>query len=499
MTVARILGVVTNGVLGMLVTVEVDVAQGLPSVGVVGLAGASVLESRSRVRSAITNSGMAWPASRITIGLSPADVPKTGTGLDLAIAVGILHATQQIPAPGSAVIIGELGLDGVVRPVPDALCAAITASRAGVAEVFVAADCAGQVGAVPGIRTIAITDLAHLVAVLRDGAAGARVPQRASMPADDAPDLADVRGHAVARLGLEAAAVGGHHLSLVGPPGVGKSMLGLRLATALPDLDDAAALEVTSLLSITGQLDPRAGIIRRPVTQAPHHAISAAAFLGSAAGTRIRAGALTAAHRGVLFLDEAPEFNRQCLEGLRQPLETGVIPIARVGAAVRLPADFQLILAANPCPCGLSAGRGEACTCTAAMRRRYAERLSGPLMDRIDIRLRVSRPSTADLAEPGESSVVVRSRVNAARERAAARFAAEPWSLNAHITTRALRSAYRPTPAASDLLESALGEGLSLRGGDRVLRVAWSLADLHGLPRPGPDEVGMALALREGT
>lgn len=499
MPVARILGVVTNGVLGQLVTVEVDVAQGLPSVGVVGLAGASVLESRARVRSAIVNSGMAWPSSRITIGLSPADVPKSGTGLDLAIAVGILHATQQIPAPGNAIVIGELGLDGDVRPVPDALTAAITASRTGIDEVYVAADAAGQVGAVPGIRTIAITDLCHLVAVLRDGAPGASIPTPVRHTLNDGLDLADVRGHAVARLGLEAAAVGGHHLALVGPPGVGKSMLGQRLATALPDLDDDAALEATSLLSITGQLDPRVGIVRRPVTQAPHHAISAAAFLGSAAGTRIRPGALTTAHRGVLFMDEAPEFNRQCLEGLRQPLESGVIPIARVGAAVRLPAAFQLVIAANPCPCGLHAGRGDACRCNAAARRRYAERLSGPLMDRIDIRLRVTRPSTADLAEPGESSAQIRSRVLAARDRGAARFAAEPWSLNAHIPTRALRGAYRPTDAAAQLLEGALGDGLSLRGGDRVLRLAWSLADMHGRDRPGPDDVGMALALREAA
>jgi len=499
MPVARILGVVTNGVLGQLVTVEVDVAQGLPSVGLVGLAGASVLESRTRVRSAISNSGMAWPSSRITIGLSPADVPKSGTGLDLAIAVGILHATGQVPDPGTAVLIGELGLDGRVRSVRDALTAAITASRAGIAAVYVAADCAGQVSAVPGIRTIAITDLAHLVAVLRDSAPGADAREQPPVAPGDALDLADVRGHAVARLGLEAAAVGGHHLSLVGPPGVGKSMLGLRLATALPDLDDEASLEVTSLLSITGQLDPRAGIVRRPVTQAPHHAISAAAFLGSAAGSRIRPGALTAAHHGVLLMDEAPEFNRQCLEGLRQPLESGVIPVARVGAAVRLPAAFQLIVAANPCPCGLHAGRGDACTCTAAARRRYAERLSGPLMDRIDIRLRVSRPSAADLAESGEPSAAVRARVCEARDRAASRFAGESWRLNARIPTRALRAAYRPTAAAAQLLESALGHGLSVRGGDRVLRVAWSLADMHGRDRPGIDDVGTALALRDAA
>lgn len=499
MPVARILGVVTNGVLGVVVTVEVDVAQGLPSVGVVGLAGASVQEARSRVRSAITNSGATWPASRITIGLSPADLPKSGTGLDLAIAVGILHATGQIPAPGNAVIVGELGLDGVVRPVPDALNAAITARRCGIDEVYVAADSAGQVGAVPGLRTIAVTDLAHLVAVLRDGAPGAAAPQPRPWSRDDVPDLVDVRGHGVARLGLEAAAVGGHHVSLIGPPGVGKSMLGHRLSSVLPDLDDAAALEVTSLLTLIGQLDPRAGIVRRPVTQAPHHAISAAAFLGSAAGARIRPGAITAAHHGVLFMDEAPEFNRQCLEGLRQPLESGVIPVARVGSAVRLPAEFQLVVAANPCPCGLSSGRGEDCTCSGAARRRYADRLSGPLMDRVDIRLRVSRPSTADLAEPGESSDAVRGRVMAARERAAARFAGEPWRLNARIPTRALRTAYRPEPAAAVLLEAALGDGLSLRGADRVLRLAWTLCDMRGGDRPGPDEVGMALALREAA
>lgn len=499
MSVARILGVVTTGLTGVPVVVEVDVASGLPSVGMVGLAGASVSESRWRVRSAVSNIGLRWPAARITIGLSPADLPKTGTGLDLPIAVGILVATDQIPERPAArsAFIGELGLDGSVHPVPDALSAAIAASRHGIEEIHLPAANAAQATAVPGLRVVAIRDLAHLVLVLRGLSGGAQVRAvEPVMATVDAPDLIDVRGHAMARFGLEVAASGGHHVAITGPPGIGKSMLGARFATLLPDLDDDAALEVTSLLSIAGQLPPGHGLVRRPVTQAPHHAISAGAFLGSATTSRILPGAVTRAHHGVLFMDEAPEFNRSCLEGLRQPLESGVMTIARVGAAARLPARFQLVVTANPCPCGNNIGRGEHCRCSQLEKRRYADRLSGPLMDRIDVRLLVGRPTPSELDDlAAEDSASVRARVVLARARARERFADESWSLNAAIPSRALQGPYAPTASGRDLLRRTLASG-SLRGSDRVLRMAWTIADLQGEERPGAEEVATALGLR---
>lgn len=499
MSVARVHGVVSTGVRGEMVVVEVDVAQGLPSVGVVGLAGASVSESRWRVRSAISNAGFQWPATRITIGLSPADLPKTGTGLDLPIAVGILAATAQVHAGATsgATFVGELGLDGAVHPVPDALSAAIAARAAGIDTIYVAQACAGQVSAVPGMHVVAIRDLVHLVGVLRGTDTGLPIEPLPHGTYAEPADMCEVRGHSLARYGLEVAAAGAHHVAMTGAPGVGKSMLGSRLASLLPDLEDAAALEVTAMLSLTGHLRSGQGVVRRPVTQAPHHAISAAAFLGAAAGSRLKPGVITQADHGVLFMDEAPEFNRQCIEGLRQPLESGDISIARVGATARIPCRFQLVLAANPCPCGLNVDRGEGCSCSPTAKRRYAGRLSGPLMDRIDIRLRVGRPTAAELAsDASESSAVIRGRVCEARMRAAARFRDESWTLNALIPSRMLRSRYAPTAGGGELLERTIGESASLRGADRVLRMAWSIADLGAKVRPDADDIAIALGLR---
>ena len=511
MSLAEVWGVVTTGIAGVMVKVEVDVAQGLPSVGVIGLAGASVTEARWRARSAIGNVGATWPAARITIGLSPADLPKSGTSLDLPIAVGVLAATKQVPQASvrDVAFIGELGLDGSVRGVDGALAAAIAAHRHGVSSVCIPYANARQVRVIPGLRVVVIGDLAHLICVLRgdaDASSGPGANGEAGVEGDNGhptpetahePDFSDVRGHPFAKFGLEVVAAGGHHCSMIGPPGVGKSMLAARLPTILPDLATDVALEVTALASLAGQWPVERGLVRRPLLQAPHHSSSSAAILGTARGRQSIPGALSLAHHGVLFLDEAPEFSRPSLEGLRQPMESGVITVMRAASSATLPARFQLILASNPCPCGLAVGRGDGCTCTPMARRRYAERLSGPLLDRIDVRLTVPRPSAPELAStPAEASAQIRERVLAARARARKRFEAEPWSLNAQLPGAALRQRWRPVPEAEALIRSVERSGASLRSIDRLLRIAWTVADLGGADRPAAEHVATAMSLR---
>lgn len=517
MSLAEVWGVVTTGIAGVMVKVEVDVAQGLPSVGVIGLAGASVTEARWRARSAIGNVGATWPAARITIGLSPADLPKGGTSLDLPIAVGVLAATAQVPRSSllDSTFIGELGLDGSVRGVDGALAAAIAARRHGVGSVFIASANARQVQAIPGLRVRVIRDLQHLIGVLRgtdeapsgcedadeciEAARGFSSSLGAPSAVEPDPDFSEVRGHPFARFALEVVAAGGHHCSMIGPPGVGKSMLASRLPTILPDLPLGIALEVTSLASLSGQWPVERGIAYRPLLQAPHHSSSSTAILGTSRGRQVLPGALSLAHHGVLFLDEAPEFSRPSLEGLRQPMESGVITIMRAAASATLPARFQLVLASNPCPCGLAVGRGDACTCTPMARRRYAERLSGPLLDRIDVRLTVPRPSTADLANPiQEASADIRSRVIEARSRAEHRYRGEPWSLNGHVPGAALRQRWRATAEAEALVRSLERSAASLRSADRILRIAWTIADLAGAVRPDAEHVASAMGLRGG-
>jgi magnesium chelatase family protein len=501
MGLAQAWGAVAVGVSSTLVKVEVDVSRGLPSVGIVGLPQASVTEARWRVRSAIENAGLQWPSTRITIGLSPADVPKSGTSLDLPIAAATLRATNQVPAeaPGPCVLIGELGLDGLVKPVRGALAAGIAARQAGIDQVVAPAANAGELAVIPGLRVVVVRDLAQLARVLR-GQEQADTPvlhEVAPLAAASSPDFADIRGHAHARFALEVAAAGGHHCAMVGPPGVGKTLLATRLSSVLPDLPDDRALEVTAIHALAGQLPIGHVLLRRPVTVAPHHSSSAVAILGTMRASAAIPGALTLAHGGVLFMDEAPEFCRPALEGLRQPLECGQVSIMRAGQSCVLPAEFQLVLAANPCPCGLFAGRGDQCTCTSMARRRYAERLSGPLLDRIDVRLRITAPATAELAHgQAESSSEVASRVAEARERAASRFSGLGWSLNARIPTQALRRNWAPEADGVELISDAERSGMSLRGADRVLRVAWSIADLAGSDRPRLEHVSAALALR---
>jgi len=501
-SLAEVWGVVPAGISGVMVKVEVDVARGLPSVGVVGLAHTSVAEARWRARSAIVNSGFTWPNSRITIGLSPADLPKTGTSLDLPIAVGLLAATSQIAKLESNVsFIGELGLDGAIKPVPGVLAAAISARRHGVSTFIVSVGNSREAREVAGLEVIAVTNLRQLIAVLRNEDVGEEADQFPAMveDANALGDFSEVRGHDVARFALEVAAAGGHHCSLLGEPGVGKTMLAQRFVSLLPELNQQQALDVTSVHALAGRIESGHGLLRRPPFIAPHHSISAGAMLGSVRNGVLLPGALTLASEGVLFLDEAPEFDRPCLEGMRQPLEQGSLALMRVGQTVIAPARFQLILAANPCPCGQAIGRGDGCTCGAQQKRRYLQKLSGPLMDRIDIRISLTRPTDAHLRmSSGESSEVIAQRVLLARDRAHVRWTNEAWNLNAQAPGSVLRSSYPPDAAGQALLERAESRGLNPRGSDRVLRMAWTLADLEAHEQPNNDHVVTALSMRGG-
>lgn len=517
MALARAHGVVISGVDAHLVEVEAHLSAGLPGMSIVGLADTAVCESRDRVRAAVLNSGARWPQQRITVGLSPASLHKRGSGLDLAIASAILAADGQLPAEplAGSVLFAELALDGRVRPVRGAVVAAVAGVRAGRERIVVAESSAGQASVVPGIRAQGIGSLRQWARLLAgqpeevappaELAVGGLAPDDAGLGADGAEasaelDVADVLGQQEAVAALEVAAVGGHHVSMVGRPGVGKTMLAERLPTMLPDLADDVALTVTAIRSVVGDVT---GLVRRPPFQAPHHTATVAALVGGGRGGQPTPGAVTLAHGGVLFLDEAAEFGSACLEALRQPLESGSVTIARAGFTARMPARFQLVLAANPCPCGQGDGNGASCRCRSQDRRRYLSRLSGPLMDRVDIRLELAAPRSGSwgVGHDGRCSAQLRDRVVDARARGARRSVAlglRP-GLNAAIGSSDLRGGLAPAAPAADLLASAVAAGrLSARGADRVIRVAWSVADLVGAARPGLDEVGRALTWREG-
>jgi magnesium chelatase family protein len=499
--IAQVHGVVLAGAAGAMVRVEVDVADGLPGVGMVGLPDTSVSEARWRARSAVESSGLTWPGRRITVNLSPAEVRKQGAGLDLPIAVGVLAADELVPKRhlGTTGFVGELGLDGSLRPTRGALAAALAARQAGLAALVVPSPSARELGRVSGIRLLLADTLGEVVAMLREDDLGEGQPWPPAPPAPPAhrvPDLADVRGQARGRLALEVAAAGGHHAAFIGPPGVGKTLLAQRLGGLLPDLDDEAALEVAVLHSVAGRPRPD-GEHLLPPTLAPHHSASAASILGTVRGGTVVPGAVSLAHRGVLLLDEAPEFSRPALEGLRQPLEAGTVAVDRAGWAGLLPARFQLVLTANPCPCGQRVGSGSGCSCSPAAVRRYAARLSGPLLDRVDIRVTVTRPPDAELrAAPGEGTASVAARVQAARDRAAHRLAGTPWPTMARVPVAELRRRWPLDPASADLLADVERRSPNLRGPDRVLRLAWTLADLAGRLRPAVDDIALGASLR---
>jgi magnesium chelatase family protein len=477
------------GLDGVPVEVEAHVARGVPSFQIVGLPDRAVMEARERVRSGIVAAELEFPLRRVTISLAPGALRKLGSRFDLAIAVAILAATGQVPVERAARVLclGELALDGRVRPVPGSLLAAETARACGLEAVVCARASAGEAALLEGVAAIGVEHLAEAVAWLRGERAIEPASPAAAPPEERAAgDLSDVRGQPLGRRALELAAAGGHALLLVGPPGAGKTMLARRLPGLLPDLVDSEALEVTRIHSAVGGLVAGAGLLRRPPFRAPHHGASSAALVGGGPGPQ--AGELTRAHRGVLFLDELGEFSRVALEALRQPLEDGEVIVVRAAGRARFPAAAQLVAAMNPCPCG----GARACVCSAEQLDRYRARLSGPLLDRIDLVVRIAAPDSGDMRrDRPEATSHVRARVVVARATQSRRAQDGP---NARQSLPALEQTGIES-AASDLLERAAARlGLSGRAQVRALRVARTIADLAEREAIGHDDLAEALA-----
>ena len=498
---ARAWSVALVGIEGRMVEVEAPISSGLPRTTMVGLPDAALYEARDRCRAAMAAAGPGWPSDPVTINLSPATLPKAGSHYDLAIAAAVAAAGRKFhpDALEGLVLFGELGLDGRIRRVRGLLPALLAAIGQGFGRAVVPATQLREAALVDGLVAYGANGLDDLFDILEGGPGAAMAP--AETTADPVPtgrDLADVAGQVEGKWALEVAAAGRHHLYFHGPPGVGKTLLAERLPTILPDLELWEALEVSAVHSLAGlALDD--GLLRRPPYSDPHHSASMASLVGG--GARIAMpGAVSRAHRGVLFLDEAPEFSPRVMEALRVPLESGRIVLGRATATATYPASFQLVLAANPCPCGMAGTPGGDCRCAPMAVRRYAARVSGPILDRIDIhqQLRPARASFLGNQVVGEDSMTIAARVAAARERQAHRLAASGWRSNGEVPGPALRKRL-PLPDGAELLDTAVARGrLSARGVDKVLRLAWTVADLQGSAKPSREHLHTALAMRRG-
>ena len=503
MAVARTFSVALQGIVGEVVEIEVDLSDGLPSYSLLGLPDTALSESRERVRSALINSGFPWPKQRITVSMSPAWLPKSGSHFDLPIAIALLMAQEVLPGDLDVrrrIFMGELGLSGDLRRARGVLPSLLSASRAEFSESIIPWSNVREVDSISAMRNHGFNSLKSVVEFLFTGRYEAYASEELQEAVENVGDFSDIAGQTGGKFSAEVAVTGGHHLFLVGPPGTGKSMIASRLPTIMPQLTSDESLEVNSIHSLSSDGLTRHPNSRMPPFIAPHHGITQPALIGGGAHG-VKPGAISLAHRGVLFIDEAPECKAGILDSLREPLEKGAVAISRLSGTISYPAKFLLVLAANPCPCGKFVGRGTSCTCTPTTIKRYGERISGPMRDRIDVRTVVEAPTRIELAseESAESSVRIRERVIAARTKSADRFAGMEWSLNSEIPPSALRKRFAAKRDAMAILHRALdAQVVSARGFHKVLRVAWTISDLQGGEAPSVDDVERALAFRVG-